>query len=323
MEKFYEGWFDELGINREKYYSTFVKDGLIDFTRAAMELSQKVNAVSREHAEVTKEMFPEWTRKIIGIRNGTSREAWLSPRIKAIEQNANPLKLWEVHQEDKRDFLNLVKEKTGVVLDENKLTLVLIRRFALYKNQYPILEPIIKDVCAERKDGGFDIQVVCGGPVVGIDNRCYPWIQEFNNWANNNYRGKFVFIPEYDFEFLKKGAAGCDVWLSCPWPRWEACGTSDQRAAIDGNINLTTRTGGAKEYIQERINGFFIEPYEPKAVYDELKIISDLYYGWVEKGDSSWLKLKWNAYQTGKKLDITNMIKEYEDRIFKFLLNSS
>lgn len=323
MEKFPADWFDELGISREKYYPVFIKDGLIDFTRAAMELSDRVNAVSLEHTGVTKEMFPEWAHKIIGIRNGTSRETWLSSGIKAIEQDINSSKLCEVHQEDKRDFLNLVKEKTGIGLDENRLTLGFVRRFALYKNQYPMLESIIKDICTERKDGGAGIQVVCAGPVVGIDTRCYPWIQEFSNWLNNNYQGKFVFIPEYNFELLQKGAAGCDIWLSCPWPKWEACGTSDQRAAINGNINLTTRTGGAKEYIREGVNGFFIEPYEPKTVYEKLKIMSDLYYGWTEKGDDSWLKLKWNAYQAGKKLDITNMIKEYEDRIFKFLLNSS
>lgn len=330
MEKFYEGWFNELGIDRKKYYSIFVKDGLIDFCRAAMILSDKVNSVSQEHCQVTKEIFPEWKDKIIGIRNGSSRDIWLSPRIKVIEQNISPLSLWEASQEDKNAFLELVRQKSGTCLNPRKPVMGWIRRIVQYKNQYPMLEPIIKAICAERGEiidtlfgrlPGLGIQMVGAGQAAETDGQCLYWINEFRRWTKEVCGGNFVFLPEYDFELLQKGAAGCDIWLSSPWPRHEACGTSDQRATINGSVNVATKTGGAMEYIKEGFNGFFIEPYEPKTVYDKLKIISDLYYNWIEKGDESWLKLRWNVYHTGKVLDIVETIKEYEEKIFAPLLS--
>lgn len=338
LEKFYEGWFDSLGIDRTKYYPIFAKAGLLDFTKAAMVLSDLANAVSQEHAQITKKMFPEFSQKILGIKNGSNRDFWLSPRLKELGENVNFPNLWEVHQEDKKELLGLIERKTGIKLDFQKPVISWVRRIVAYKNQYPMLDPSIKAILAERgelvdtplgKLEGLGMQMIGAGRSPEGDAQCMGWVEEFKKWQSHpQLKGKFVFLAEYNLELIKIPAQGCDIWLHCPWPKWEACGTSDQRATINGNPVLTTKTGGAKEYIKEfnpetgEGNGFFIEPYKPETVYQKLKVISQLYYDWIEKRNDLWLKLRKNVFETGKSLDISDMIEKYQKLFEKLNLKN-
>jgi len=338
MERFSEQWFDELKIDRQKYYPIFVKDGCLDFTKAIMDLADAVNAVSDEHGSVTCEMFSSHAKKIIGIRNGSDRDLWLSPRLKEAGEHISSEKIRTIHQKDKQDFIDLAEAQTKITLDLHKPLIGLIRRITGYKNQYPILDPIIRAICADRNETvdtpcgclkGLGMQVFCAGLASESDERCKGWVKSFKGWMEAPIlRGKFVFLEDYYLGLLRKGASGCDIWLSCPWPKWEACGTSDQRTTINGNINVSTRSGGAKEYLQPidliagTGNGLFIEPYDPFTVYQKLATLSDLYYAFCESGDNTWVKIMMNAFETGKSLDIVPMIEEYRKQIFVPLLNN-
>jgi starch phosphorylase len=354
MENFPGHWFDELEIDRfyfnfllkvngnykfiEKYYPVFVNNGTINFTQAAMSLADMVNAVSYEHFCGVKETFPEFASKMLGIRNGSDRETWLSPRLREKER-VNSSALWRIHQEDKKDLLNLIRNLTGISLSLRKPLIVWVRRIVPYKNQYPMLEQIIKAICADRGEKvetpfgrlpGLGMQMFCAGIPSYGDGYCHGWVEAFNAWMQDpQLQGRFVFLHDYSFDLLKEGAAGCDIWFSGPRPGWEACGTGDQRATINGNINLTTRTGGAIEYIEEvepescQGNGFFIDPYDPFTVYSKLGIMSGLHYDWTESGNRIWPELRMNAFRSGKALDIVPMIEQYRERIFEPLLKSS
>lgn len=334
LEKFFGfgNRFCELGIPSDPYYPVFVKDGMtIDMSRAAMIMSDVVNAVSEEHGRIAKEMFPEFADKITAVTNGSSRNLWLSPRIKALPSSPGPMEFWEAHQEDKREFLC----QMDIDFDLKKPILGWVRRLAAYKNQYPMLKPIIRPVCASKDEcvdteygrlEGLDIRVFGAGRPHESDTDRLIWMEEFSRWSANELCGKFVFLPQYNFQLLKSAAAACDIWLNCPWPKAEACGTSPQRAQMNGNINATSPAGGDLEYIEEynpvtgEGNGFFINPYDSLTLYRKLKIISDLYYAWVEKGDDRWLKLMMNSFKSGKSLDILPVIARYE-QIFEKLLS--
>ena len=329
LERYPKEWFKELRIDGRKYHF-FIKNDCLDFAWAAMALADLANGVSAEHGQVTKEMFPDFAQKIIGIKNGSDRELWLSHNLQAIENNLTPENLWLAHQADKKEFIEFIANKTGVRLNFNKPIFVAVRRFVPYKNQCPMLKDIIRAICLDRNKqietplgwlSGLGLQVVLGGII--SDSRCYHWAEEFGDWMRDpELRGKFLHINDYSFDLLLKGARGSDVWFSAPWLKWEACGTSDQRAAMNGIINLTSKTGGAMEYIKEFSsqadggNGFYIEPYEPRTIYEKLKIISSLYYAHQENNDKQWLKLMQNVFEVGKKLDITLMIEEYKEKLF-------
>lgn len=330
-------WFDELGINKDKYSPIFVQNGVIDMIRGGMALADWVNAVSEEHAEVSRGMFPEFAHKISGIRNGSSRELWLSPRIKALGDSPNRSEFWQAHQEDKAELLDLISGfgNPSVASGLRELMMGWVRRITWYKHQYVMLEPVIRAICAPRGETaatqygdlpGLGIKVFCAGRAHEDDGTGLEWMSKFEQWTNHDLRGKFFFLPQYGLDLLQTAVRGSDIWFNCPLIRWEACGQSDQRAAINGVPSLTTRSGGAKEYVREfdpatlEGNGFYISPYEPLTVYNKLKTISDLYYAWIENKDEKWLSLTMNAFEAGKEVDSMVMIAEYE-KIFKKLIN--
>lgn len=328
--------FEELGID-EKYRRFFVRDGLIDMSRGGMIFADWITLVSLEHERLAKSgLFKDFAHKMTGIRNGSSRSIGLSPRIKALEKRGedSTLNLWRAHLADKKNFLDRLGRTTGVRLDPSKLILGWVRRLDKYKNQWPMLAPIARAICAKRGEWvdtplgaleGLDIQLFWAGRAHESDNYCLGWVGEITNLCSNGLRGKAIFLPLYSMELRRNAAMACDIWLSCPWPGWEACGTSDQIAAFSGNINIASWTGGAAEYIEEynpvtaEGNGCFIEPYEPMTVYLKLKTLADLYYMWLERGDERWLKLRQASYEVGKKLDVVSMIEKYEEIFEKIL----
>lgn len=333
MEKFFGDRFHELRIH-EKYHDVFVKDGVIDMTRASMILSDHVNAVSKEHLEQTKKMFPEFSAKTSWVTNGSSHDLWLSPRIKAFGENINFIQLEKTHLENKNEFCEFLLKKSGILLDIQKPILGWVRRIAWYKQQNPMLAPIIDAICAERNEiintplgrlNGLGFQVFGAGQAHESDSTCLGWMADFHNWMTEKQKGKSIFLPQYSMELLQLSAWGSDIWFSCPLPGMEACGTSEIRSTENGVPVLTTYGGGAREYIEEynmvsgEGNGFFIEPYQPISTYYKLKFISDLYYDYILNGNTRWLMLKHNSFKTGKKLGVLPMIKKYE-KIFEKLI---
>ena len=57
------------------------------------------------------------------------------------------------------------------------------------------------------------------------------------------FRGRVVFVPNYDAHIGRLLTQGCDVWLNNPRRPREASGTSGQKAALNGNQNLSILDG--------------------------------------------------------------------------------
>ncbi|OGF28174.1 hypothetical protein A2303_01905 [Candidatus Falkowbacteria bacterium RIFOXYB2_FULL_47_14] len=332
MEKF-DFDFNELRIS-EKYRSVFMHNGRIDLNWGGMSLAHLINTVSEEHCQRMKEMFPEFAHKMVNVTNGSGRNSWMSPRLKALGDNIDLQKLAEAHRADKADLIDFIHRESGIRLDPNKLLMAWTRRLTNYKRQYPMLAPVIDAICADRntyvdtplgKLRGCGIQHLGVGVAHETERECQDWVNHFNNWTTNGLKGRFVFIPSYGLEFLKRTSWGADIWFSCPRKREEACGTSEERAQINGNPNITVCTGGMAEHVEDfdpincSGNGLFIEPDEPIHLYYKSLALSDLYYDWTMNGNNRWLRLRMNAFETGKKLDATIMAQKYE-AIFEKLL---
>jgi glycogen synthase len=151
-------------------------------------------------------------------------------------------------------------------------------------------------------------------------------MSEFNRITREVLPGRFIFLPKYSLELLKISTWGSDVWLVTPEPKREACSTSDQRAVINGIPVITTKTGGMAEYVQEfnfetvEGNGFFIEPYNPRALYEKLSLFSNLWYEWHDNNNSNpYSLLKLNAFNSGRALDIRLTLKKYKKQFIKLM----
>jgi starch phosphorylase len=330
MEKYPTEWFNSLDLP-EKYRDVFREDSVIDFTLAALKLSSLTNAVSQEHSEVTKNMFMSFREKIIGITNGSS-QLWQAPELRN-QDEVNPDRLWEIHLKYKRRALNDASRrlweylKMEVDFDLNKPCVCLIRRITWYKQQYPLLKDIVRALCAQRGETvdtphgrlpGLGLQVFAGGVAHPNDKEMKEWVRHFIEWTkSDDLKGKFAFLPGYNHELLMHGARGYDIWISCPVEKLEACGTSDQRAALNGNLNISTFTGGARDYLKE-LNlhthegcALFIEPYSDRTLYRKLEIASKLVYDCIEGKNDTYKKIMFNSYQAGMTMSIENMVKSY------------
>ncbi len=80
--------------------------------------------------------------------------------------------------------------------------------------------------------------------------------------------GKIILLEGYDLALARSLVAGVDVWLNTPEYPLEASGTSGEKAAINGAINLSVLDGWWGEGYNHH-NGWAITPRLPVASSDE------------------------------------------------------
>jgi len=255
----------------EEYHpilQTLVPDGVLNMSRLAFTYSAYTNAVSKRHAEVTREMFPEF--KIDHITNGVHSLSWTCDEFKSLfdryvtgwREDPRRLvdadridndKLWTAHMEAKKRLIDFVHKSCGVKLNPNVLTIGFARRATGYKRAYVVLE----DINRLRAIGKGKLQLVFAG-------KAYPTDYDGKSMIRKIYKGihelkddiQIVYIENYDMEVAQLMVAGVDVWLNTPRPRLEASGTSGMKAAHNGVPSLSVLDGWWVEGCIEGVTGW-------------------------------------------------------------------
>jgi starch phosphorylase/maltose phosphorylase len=152
-------------------------------------------------------------------------------------------------------------------LDPDALTIGFARRFATYKRA-PLLFRDRNRARALFTDADRPIQLIYAGKAHPADDAGKQFIQriyEISQMAG--FEGKVVFLENYDMEIGRMLVSGCDVWLNNPRRPKEASGTSGQKIAAHGGLNLSVLDGWWPEgYTGD--NGWAIGP-EPTGDYGE------------------------------------------------------
>ena len=136
-----------LGHDRASAIERFgcLHNGLMNMTYIALRFSRYVNGVAMQHGKVSQLMFPEY--RIHSITNGVHAATWLSQPFQELLDKEVPewrhdnqyfrsvygipsKKISETHQLGKLRLFETVKQRTGVQLDPNVLTLGFARRVA-------------------------------------------------------------------------------------------------------------------------------------------------------------------------------------------------
>ena len=339
-----------LESSHESFWQKFTmqQDGewFIDFSKGALEICDIANGVSKEHAGATQNLFPYYNRRIEGVLNGSGdtwiTDALLDAKLKDIALDKSAL--LKIAEEGKAISFAEVKKRTagmtdkngqvitsdGVTLNPDLPTIWMVRRMVNYKSQLPVLKDIIHVICANRDEqvdtrfgrmNGLQMQVVIGG--IAPEASCGEgWIYEFVNWMKRpELRERFVYVPNSDTVLLKMQAIGADICINCPLPEQEACGTSDQRTARNGGINIATRSGGPFEYIEDGVSGMLIGPYQndmdfynraPGDIFYKLRELSEMYYT-QNNGSNKWLDMKLESYLASSKVTAAAMEQRYAD----------
>jgi glycogen phosphorylase len=220
-------------------------------TVAGLRLARKANAVAELHGETSRSMWKEVSRSApIGhVTNGVHPPSWQDERIRVAYATGQ---LWDVHRKLKHDLLAEVARRTRIVLDPDVLLIGFARRAATYKRADLILrDPAL----AERLFGGGQVHVLFAGKAHPQDGAGKRIVQQLA-LAARRWRGRVVFLENYEMGLARHLVRGCDVWLNNPRRPLEASGTSGMKAAMNGVLNVSVLDGWWPEGCVHGVNGW-------------------------------------------------------------------
>ena len=229
-----------------------------------------------------RHLWPDAPEMPVGyVTNGVHTESWIGPEMRAALHapprpglGAPPPRpratgralhaipdaaLWAAHRSQKERLIRFVRERVRVqsarhgrspdelramegLLDRQALTIGFARRFATYKRAVLVLS----DLDRLRKlltDPARPVQMIFAGKAHPADRLGQNFIRQLFDLAQGEFKGKLVFIEDYDMEVGRMMVQGCDVWLNTPRRPQEASGTSGQKVPINGGINCSILDG--------------------------------------------------------------------------------
>ena len=92
-------------------------------------------------------------------------------------------------------------------------------------------------------DAARPVQLVFAGKAHPADREGQEVVRRLFALTHGEFRGKLVFLEDYDIEVGRALVQGCDVWLNTPRRPQEASGTSGQKVPINGGVNVSILDG--------------------------------------------------------------------------------
>jgi starch phosphorylase len=284
---------DILGHERATAIDSFgcLHNGLLNMTYLALRFARYINGVAMQHGKVSQAMFPEY--HVHAITNGVHAATWLSPAFQQLfdreipewRHDNNYLRsvygiapevIESTHALGQQRLFATVKERTGVELDPNVLTLGFARRVATYKRATLLFHNPERLLEIAHRLGG--LQIIYAGKAHPADNAGKSFIRAvFADAAKlNDSKLKILYLENYDWELGEQLTNGVDVWLNTPLRPYEASGTSGMKAAMNGVPSLSVLDGWWIEGCTEGATGWAVpdlndEGSEADALYDKLE----------------------------------------------------
>ncbi len=183
--------------------------------------------------------------------------------------------LWAAHQEQKRRLGTLIRDRcrdqfarhgrspgelrtVDELFDPAALTIAFARRFATYKRAKLIFSDLAR-LSTLLCDDDTPVQLLFAGKAHPADQAGQALIQQiFALSQTPSLKGRVIFLEDYDLRVGRSLVQGADVWLNTPRRPMEASGTSGQKAAMNGALNLSILDGWWPEGFDGE-NGWAIE----------------------------------------------------------------
>jgi len=281
---------EEFPLDVLKEYSG--KDRL-NMTLLAMNLSKYENGVTEAHMKYSRRLFPG--HHIRSITNGVHSYTWTCKHFRELFDKyilgwanepellvrVGPIpdeEIWEAHMKAKRTLFEYIKEKKGVEMDADTLTMGFARRATAYKRATLVFSDLnrLRELDKQRR-----IQLVFAGKAHPRDVAGKMIIKEIHKYiAQLRDEIKIVYLENYNLELAAKLTSGVDVWLNTPLPPLEASGTSGMKAAHNGVVNFSVLDGWWVEGCVEGVTGWSIGPPPDESLADyerQRRELEDLY----------------------------------------------
>ena len=239
--------------------------------------------------------LPEGERLVHPITNGVHTATWCGRAIRELlerhlggawqELLLDPAtwervadipdeELWSVHQTQKQRFLYFLRGRLreqfarhgrtpdelralDTWFDPDVLTVGFARRFATYKRARLVFsDPERLRTLLSHPDR--PLQIVFAGKAHPADRPGQELIRQVALMTRESgARGRLCFLEDYDLRVAGMLVQGVDAWLNTPRRPMEASGTSGQKAAANGGLNVSILDGWWPEAYDER-NGWAI-----------------------------------------------------------------
>ncbi len=242
-----------------------------------------------------RHLFPGKAARPVGsVTNGVHTQSWIGPEMRALytqhlatdwEQHLLDAELWNkihevaadalwaAHRSQKERLIRFLRERVrnqsarhGVapdelrrvegLLDPQALTIGFARRFATYKRAVLALsdlERLKRIVMSSERP----VQIIFAGKAHPADRAGQDLIRHLFLLTQGDFRGRVVYLEDYDIEMGRMLVQGCDLWLNTPRRPQEASGTSGMKSPVNGGINLSILDGWWCEGFQDG-NGWAI-----------------------------------------------------------------
>src|SRR5207245_4399500 len=123
---------------------------------------------------------------------------------------------------------------SGTLLDRKARTIGFPRRFATYKRATLLFRDLNR-LNRLMHDPWRPVQIIFAGKAHPADEHGKYFIHQVYSLAKDHgFGGHIAFVEEYDLHTEQFLIHAVDVWLNTPRPPQEACGTSGQKAALNG-----------------------------------------------------------------------------------------
>ena len=227
----------------------------LNMTYLALNLSNYVNGVAKKHGEVSKSLFRGYA--INAITNGVHSFTWTcepfrdlydryipgwanEPELFVRVDHVPDEEVWNAHQVAKTTLLDLVRERTGLEMSPDILTIGFARRAATYKRA----DLVFEDLKRLRELGEGRLQIVYAGKAHPNDTEGKEMIRRVvQAMAALQPDLPAAYLEGYDMALAGILIPGVDLWLNNPVRPREASGTSGMKAAHNGVPNFSVLDG--------------------------------------------------------------------------------
>jgi starch phosphorylase len=203
-----------------------------------------------------KHVGPDWNERVhdraewsAGIEKISERELWeahslLKQRLVAFIRHRSFHA--RAHRGEGRDYT----EAARTMFDPAALTIGFARRVAAYK-RWSLLLTDPDRLLRLINDAERPVQFVFAGKAHPQDQGAKIILQQLARWKYEPLvMNRAVFLQDYDQEIARQLVQSVDVWLNVPRRPLEASGTSGEKVAMNGGLNLSI------------LDGWWIEGYD-------------------------------------------------------------
>jgi len=250
--------------------------------------------------------------------------------------------LWKVHLLLKQRLVSFISyrlsqakqlvgsENFSEPFDPKALTIGFARRVAGYKRWNLLLTDVAR-LARLMNNEVRPVQFVFAGKAHPQDEGSKRILQQLNQWQyGESARDRAVFLEDYDQEIARQLVHSVDVWLNVPRRPLEASGTSGEKVAMNGGLNLSILDGWWME-AYDGTNGFAIgsnidvddgvdvDLADAQSLYRVLEEeVVPLYYEHDADGlPHKWITMMKRAIQTlGPDYNSDRMVDEYARGIY-------